>query len=319
MQCPDEETILRYAAGALPGDAGAVVDEHIDRCPICAALVAHAARELAHDRPEPSRTHATLPSGSEQDRGEARGPDRVGRYLVLGHLGSGGMGTVWRAFDPRLQRTVAIKVVRARRRGREQSRRLLAEARALASLSHPNVVEVFEAGTLTDPDQPDGQVYLVMELVEGETFAAWRRDRPRSVEEVLAVALQAGRGLAAAHRSGLVHRDFKPDNVSSATTGGCAWRTSASPRPEPPTKPMQRCRARTGPRSPSPARAGWSARPPTWRPSSGTARRWARARISSHTASPCGRRSPGRARDECPRAVWSSTARIGSRRRPAGR
>ncbi|MCX4241628.1 serine/threonine-protein kinase [Paraliomyxa miuraensis] len=135
------------------------------------------------------------------------GARSLGRYLVLGTLGSGGMGTVLRAFDPKLDRRVAIKVLH-RELSEQQTERLLREAQALARLSHPNVVQVYELGEL------DGRTFVVMELVEGQTLAQWlRATPPPSWRRCVEVFVQAGEGLAAAHERGLVHRDFKPGNA----------------------------------------------------------------------------------------------------------
>ncbi len=143
-------------------------------------------------------------------------PVRLGRYEVLERIGAGGMGTVYAALDPTLQRRLALKVLgrRAGVDGDERVRELvLREARAAARLSHPNVVTVFEAGE-------DGeQVYLAMELVEGETLRSWQRGAERSPEEVVEVYRQAGLGIAAAHGEGLVHGDFKPDNALMGRDG----------------------------------------------------------------------------------------------------
>ncbi len=130
-----------------------------------------------------------------------------GRYLVLGTVGSGGMGTVVRAFDPKLDRRVAIKVLH-RGLSEEQTERLLREARALARLSHPNVVQVYEI------DELEGRTFVVMELVTGLTLATWLDATPRpSWQRCVEVFVQAGDGLAAAHARGLIHRDFKPSNA----------------------------------------------------------------------------------------------------------
>lgn len=130
-------------------------------------------------------------------------PTSVGRYTVARALGQGGMGVVYACFDPSLDRQVAVKLLR---RGAAAGQWLLHEAQALARLSHPNVVAVHEVG------EHEGQVYLAMELVEGPTLREWLKT-PRPMAEVLRVFMDAARGLQAAHEKGLVHRDFKPDNV----------------------------------------------------------------------------------------------------------
>lgn len=136
---------------------------------------------------------------------DAPGPQRAfGPYEVQGLLGRGGMGTVFEAFDPRLDRKVAIKVLHPDV-ARGHTERLVREAKALAKLSHPNVVHVYDVGTAAD------QTFVSMELVRGMTLEAWQRER-RPWRACVEVYLQAGRGLAAAHERGLVHRDFKPGN-----------------------------------------------------------------------------------------------------------
>ncbi|MDX2088858.1 MAG: serine/threonine-protein kinase [Kofleriaceae bacterium] len=140
---------------------------------------------------------------------------RIGRYLVLERLGAGGMGVVFRAFDPELHREIALKLVHVDPAlGRA---RLLREAQAMAKLAHPNVVPVYDAGTVQTARGE--QVYIAMEYVEGMTGAAWARRAARTPREILAVFLDAGRGLEAAHAKGLVHRDFKPENMIVATDG----------------------------------------------------------------------------------------------------
>jgi tetratricopeptide (TPR) repeat protein/predicted Ser/Thr protein kinase len=143
------------------------------------------------------------PRDEALDRGAA-----VGRYVILDRIGSGGMGVVYAAYDPELDRRVALKLLRTDRFSSESGcSRLLREAQALARLTHPNVVAVHDAGTFGD------RVFVAMELVEGETLQRWLEEGARSWREVLDRLLAAGRGLAAAHAAGLVHRDFKPENV----------------------------------------------------------------------------------------------------------
>jgi serine/threonine protein kinase/tetratricopeptide (TPR) repeat protein len=139
----------------------------------------------------------------------------IARFVVLGLLGRGGMGEVYAAYDPELDRNVAIKLVRVGR-GTDSADgrvRLMREAQAIARVSHPNVVVVFDAGTFQD------RVFIAMELVQGHTLRYWMHARARTWPEVLEVFTAAGRGLAAAHERELVHRDFKPDNVMIGADG----------------------------------------------------------------------------------------------------
>jgi len=135
---------------------------------------------------------------------------RLGRFMILGPLGEGGMALVLRAYDPELDRKVAIKVMRADLYGERASigqQRMHREAMALARLSHPNIVQVFEVGSVP------GGVFIAMELVQGVNLRTWLKGQARSWREVVEVFRQAGAGLQAAHRAGIIHRDFKPDNV----------------------------------------------------------------------------------------------------------
>jgi tetratricopeptide (TPR) repeat protein/predicted Ser/Thr protein kinase len=139
--------------------------------------------------------------------GRAKAVVRVGRFAILEELGRGGMGVVHAAFDRALDRKVAIKSILFSRASSDASRkRMVEEARAMAKLSHANVVHVYEVG------EHDERVYIAMEFVEGPTLATWL-ETPRSADTIVDVFTAAAEGLSAAHRAGVIHRDFKPDNV----------------------------------------------------------------------------------------------------------
>ena len=135
---------------------------------------------------------------------------QIGRYRVLDRLGAGGMGVVYAAYDPELDRTVAIKLIYgdSDARGLQRSQELLRrEAQALAKLAHPNIVAIHDVGVHA------GQVFVAMEFVVGRTMRQWWEQHDPDWQEVLAAMVQAGRGIIAAHAAGLVHRDIKPDNL----------------------------------------------------------------------------------------------------------
>lgn len=159
--------------------------------------------------------------------GEPAEPPRLGRYLVLQALGSGAMGVVYAAYDTQLDRKVAIKLIEPElRSGVEAQERLAREAQVLAKLSHPNIVAVHDVGSVDD------HMWIAMELVDGRTLGEWLREHPRRWTEVLPVILDVGRGLAAAHAAGIVHRDCKPDNIMIDRTGRVRLMDFGLARPE---------------------------------------------------------------------------------------
>lgn len=199
-ECPSEELLAAYLERALDAEATATIRAHLDGCALCIALLAEVV-----DVAEPTVGHDGTQPRSD-DRDELTSFDR---YEVIRKLGAGSMGVVFEAVDPQLARKVAIKVVRASPgpdREREQAR-MLREAQAMARLSHPNLVPVLAVGTRGDA------LYMVLELVGGPTLRAWLAASSRPWRVVVAAYVAAGRGLAAAHVAGVVHRDFKPDNV----------------------------------------------------------------------------------------------------------
>jgi eukaryotic-like serine/threonine-protein kinase len=189
VTCLDDATVLGLVEGRLTPELIAHVDEHIDSCASCRDVV-------------------TLVAGSRSSaRVLARG-DNVGRYVVGDLLGAGAMGRVYSAWEPELDRRVAIKVLHEAA-GRD---RLVKEAQAMARLNHPNVVTVHEVGST------EAGVFVAMELVDGETLRAWVA-KPREWREIVRVLVDVARGLAAVHAAGVVHRDIKPDNVIVGADG----------------------------------------------------------------------------------------------------
>jgi len=206
----DDNAASEFVSGTVSPVAAGRIEAHLASCRDCRALVAALAVDPGDDSSSPTRQRQlSLPPPGPGRRAPSSG-DRVGRYLVLSTLGVGGMGVVFTAWDPHLGRKIALKLVRSTvaMSSGDGHARLRREAQAIAQLSHPNVVSIYDVGTTED-----GALYIAMEFVEGETLTSWLRSYPRTWPEILDVFRQAARGLIAAHSVGLLHRDFKPDNV----------------------------------------------------------------------------------------------------------
>lgn len=174
---------------------------------------ATAQRAFDHSKPDTDNVEALAAMHSLQRRlfnVEPKAP-QVGRYEILGRIGEGAMGVVYEARDPKLDRNLALKVMKGLsedpKQQREAHQRVKREATTLAKLSHPNIVEIYDVG------QADGRSYIAMEHVAGHDLAGWLALEARTWPEIVEVFVQVGQGLAAAHGVGLVHRDIKPSNI----------------------------------------------------------------------------------------------------------
>jgi len=189
VTCAGDNTLAAVLAGAADPTIARRLEHHLDECDACRRLVADLGRGLSAI----STDHLPRPG------------DRIARYTLRRAIGVGGMGVVYEAHDPLLDRRVAVKVLRPDVAC--EPRALLAEAQAMARLSHRNICAIHDVGT------HEGRVYLCMEYIAGTTLREWLAEAPHSARAIAATFAEAGRGLAYIHAAGLVHLDFKPDNV----------------------------------------------------------------------------------------------------------
>jgi len=241
--CPGEEDIAAFVQGCLAPPYRRTLEAHFARCSACRRLLSALARAAATESaPADNSAAPTLPlERAVGDTGLQRGT-RFGRYVVLDWLGAGGMGVVYAAYDSELNRKVALKVLGNGGAGSAEPSPihdlLLREAQAMAQLAHPNVVTVFDVGSIGD------RVFIAMELVDGLTLARWLVTERRERTEIIAMFVAAGHGLAAAHDAGLIHRDFKPDNVLIGHDGRVRVTDFGLARPAP-GAPVQATRSAT--------------------------------------------------------------------------
>jgi tetratricopeptide (TPR) repeat protein/tRNA A-37 threonylcarbamoyl transferase component Bud32 len=220
--CLDDVVVLALAEERLPAPLLVAASYHVRACAECRARIAAVtarSREVVTELLGPRRERGTERVGHSRKeaprRSELAAGAPIGRYTVLGLVGRGGMGEVYAAYDPSLDRKVALKLMLddAYASDRHAQERLVREAQAIAKLSHPNVVVVHDVDTF------HGRVFVAMEFVDGVTLSDWLQQEERPWQDIVSVYLQAARGLSAAHRAGLVHRDFKPQNVMVASDG----------------------------------------------------------------------------------------------------
>jgi eukaryotic-like serine/threonine-protein kinase len=205
MACPAAESLADLVSGSLPAAERDSLLGHVEDCESCRFVVV----QLARSSQEPDNDAQEIARGTQ-----------LGRYVIIDKIGAGGMGVVYAAYDPQLDRKVALKLLRLdwsagqdKVAGEEARVRLKQEAQVMARLQSPQVITVYDVGAW------EGRDFIAMELIDGATLARWLADDKPPPADILDALVDAGRGLAAAHAAGLVHRDFKPENVLVSQSG----------------------------------------------------------------------------------------------------
>jgi eukaryotic-like serine/threonine-protein kinase len=206
--CPGDDVLGAHVQRALDAHEAQLVTAHLDDCAACRQLVIAAVRGGMAAAPETLALGTPPPPAGQLPLGPVPG-DRIGRYQIVKLLGAGGMGRVYAAYDAELERSIALKVLRPELAASAGllAERLMRESRLMAKVTHPSVITVHDVGRSGDA------VFIAMELIRGETLGAYARRVKPGWREVLDIMERAGAGLAAAHATGIVHRDFKPENV----------------------------------------------------------------------------------------------------------
>ena len=208
--CPPDDVLGALVQRVLPDAESEVVRTHIDECEMCAQAMIAAVRGRAIDTGAAPTLALGTPNMSPRIKlsEPPRVGSKIGRYELRALLGAGGMGHVYEAYDGELDRAIALKVLRPELAvAQALADRLLRESRLMAKVVHPSVITVYDVGREGDT------VFIAMELIRGETLGAYVRREKRDWRTIIELFERAGAGLAAAHRAGIVHRDFKPDNV----------------------------------------------------------------------------------------------------------